>query len=134
MKKVITLLLFCCFIATQFTAAQKKEKPFTHADTLRGSITPERAWWDVVHYSIHVTPDYEKKFIKGSNEIRFRVLKPGMVMQIDLQQPLNITSISYNKKELKYNRDGNAFFIDFQQHLKQGTEQSVIINYEGNPR
>src|SRR5579871_2223111 len=134
MKKAFLPVLFLCSIITQFSFAQKKEGPFTHADTLRGSITPERAWWDVTHYAIHVTPDYEKKFIKGSNEIKFHVLNAGKTMQIDLQQPLNITSISYNNAELKYNRDGNVFFIDFPENLKPGTEQSIIINYEGIPR
>ena len=47
-----------------------KEK-FTKADTLRGSITPERAWWDVLHYGITVKPDYELKTISGSNVIRY---------------------------------------------------------------
>ena len=41
--------------AAQSAAAYKKyqEKVFTHADTLRGSITPERAWWDVLRYDIN---------------------------------------------------------------------------------
>jgi aminopeptidase N len=134
MKRVFFASLFLCIATVQFSFAQKKEGPFTHADTLRGTVTPERAWWNVTHYNIHVTPDYEKKFIKGSNDIRFHVLQPGKIMQIDLQQPLNITSIIYNQKELKYTRDGNAFFIDFIEDLKAGSDESILINYEGNPR
>ena len=37
------------------SAAQQAAPPtFTHADTLRGSNTPERAWWDVTFYDLHV--------------------------------------------------------------------------------
>jgi len=28
--------------------------PFTHADTLRGTYGPERDWWDVLKYDLHV--------------------------------------------------------------------------------
>ena len=41
------------------TQAQNSNKTvhYTKADTLRGSITAERAWWDVQYYAVHVTPD-----------------------------------------------------------------------------
>ena len=42
---------------------------------LRGSNGPGRDWWDVLTYKIHVTPDYNKKSINGSNEIQFKVLQ-----------------------------------------------------------
>ncbi|MEK7224725.1 MAG: M1 family peptidase, partial [Bacteroidota bacterium] len=50
----------------------QKEK-FTRQDTLRGSITPERAWWNVVFYNINVTPDYKAKTISAWNQIGFDV-------------------------------------------------------------
>ena len=36
---------------------------FTKQDTLLGSITPERAWWDLVYYhlDISVNPDEKPK-------------------------------------------------------------------------
>ena len=37
---------------------------FTRADSLRGSITPQRAWWDVMRYDIEVQPDYDKQFTR----------------------------------------------------------------------
>jgi hypothetical protein len=42
--------LFIYFIGiVNFCTAQNS---FTKADTLRGSITPERSWWNVLHYEI----------------------------------------------------------------------------------
>ena len=91
MKRINIFSLIVSFFIIQSCFAQSEAKHFTHADTLRGTITPERAWWNVLRYDIWVKPDYEKKFITGSNTITFNVIKPGKTMQIDLQEPLIIT-------------------------------------------
>ena len=49
---VCRLILVLAGLPLAGAAAQ--QATFTHADTLRGSITPERAWWDVVFYDLHV--------------------------------------------------------------------------------
>ncbi len=136
MKRTAFLVFSFSFFLIQICFAQDREKRpvFTHADTLRGSITPERAWWDVLHYSIHITPDYEKKFTRGLNEITFSVLKPGRVMQIDLQQPMSITRITWKNKRLKYTRNGNVFLVEFPAVLSPGKTENVIISFEGNPK
>jgi aminopeptidase N len=134
--KRIALLVFIVVLCSWhpgYAQIFKEGKPFTHADTLRGSITPERAWWDVTYYDIQITPDYERKFLQGSNEIEFKVIKEGQVMQIDLQEPLNIKEILWNGKPLKFSRDGNAFFASFPTKLKTGTTQKVKVFYEGFP-
>lgn len=108
-------IAFIClfFLSVQSLAAQiEKPKVFTHQDTLRGTITPERAWWDVVMYDLHVTPNFENFTISGSNTISFRLVKKaGKRMQIDLQEPLTIDSAYLNNVPVKYERDGNAWFI-----------------------
>ena len=133
----ISILVFSfSMIVLQACIAQPSgtKRKFTHADTLRGSITPEREWWDVIHYSISVRPDYEKKFIQGTNEIRFKVTKPGRFMQIDLQEPMTITGIHWNSRELKYEREGNVFHLEFPVLLAAGTTESIGIDFEGKPR
>ena len=67
----------------------------TRQETLRGSITPEREWWDVLHYHLQVEFLPETRRLKGSNTITFKTLKPGNKMQIDLQPPLAITKITH---------------------------------------
>ena len=60
MHKLFSMLLgFFCLTAFA------QEHQFTHQDTLKGSITPERAWWDVSHYDLKVTVDPDNKFISG---------------------------------------------------------------------
>src|ERR1700754_4842365 len=74
----------------------------TRQERMRGSITPEREWWDVLHYSLNVEFFPETKRLKGSNLITFKALKPGNKMQIDLQPPLAITKVVHDNSELKF--------------------------------
>src|ERR1041385_8792722 len=68
-----SLILHCSFFIflAASCAAQplSSKKQFTHQDTLRGTITPERAWWDVLRYDIAVTPDYNTKTIQATNRL-----------------------------------------------------------------
>src|SRR5438132_240723 len=68
-------------------------KVFTHADTLRGSNTPQRSWWDATFYDLHVKVNPADSSISGYNSITYRVIKPAREMQIDLQLPLVVDSI-----------------------------------------
>ncbi|MFZ1311467.1 MAG: M1 family metallopeptidase [Chitinophagaceae bacterium] len=93
-----------------------RQNQFTRQDTLRGSITPERAWWDVASYNIQVTPDYKTRTISGWNQISFDINTDGKnkKMQIDLQQPMEIDSILFEKKKIStFKRLGNVYIIDF---------------------
>ena len=59
-------------------------------DSLRGSVTPERAWWNVTKYDITVEADAATKSIAGENVMTFIALADGRTMQIDLQQPMRL--------------------------------------------
>ncbi len=118
--------------------AQKASTPqFTKADTLRGSITPERAWWNLLHYDIQVQPNLVDKTIQGTVAIQFKVLTKGKRMQIDLQQPLVIDSVIYSgktKQILSFTREGNAAMVNMPNDLKVNTEGLVQVHYHGFPR
>src|SRR5260221_11625099 len=88
--------------------AAAQTHPFTHADTLRGSNTPERAWWDVSFYDLHVSVDPSDSTIRGWNGITYRVLQPSRDMQVDLQEPLQIDSVVQEGRRMAVRRDGNA--------------------------
>jgi hypothetical protein len=101
MKKITVIFLFIAPLFSSCISAQplNKKQQFTHADTLRGTITPERAWWDVLRYEVEVTPDYNKKSIAGKTTIQYKIVQGEHTdyMQIDLQQPLKIDTIYYDK-------------------------------------
>jgi len=133
------LALATCFILgiqlQSYSQGLFQEKPdFTHQDTLRGSITPEREWWDLTYYHLDVKINPEKKSISGKNTIQYKVLQPYTVIQVDLQEPLKITKVIQNEQELEVKRDGNAHFITLVDEQKKGTIQSVDVYYEGIPQ
>lgn len=126
-RGVLYLLLF---IMCNVSIAQN----FSRQDTLRGSITPERAWWDLQHYALSVEVFPNEKSIKGVNTISYTVLKPNNVMQIDLQKPMTIEKITQNGKELSFTSEGSAYFIQLKEKQKIGKKNSLTIHFSGTPR
>lgn len=106
---------------------------FTRQDSLRGSITPERNWWNVLHYDITVEPDIEKEAITGTNILKFKTTGSGNRMQIDLQQPMNITGVLFGEEKLPFTREGNVYFLRFPATLPEGKIYSISIQFSGRP-
>jgi aminopeptidase N len=136
MNRITCLVFGLSFFVMSVCSAQNfaKNNRFTHADTLRGTITPERAWWNVLRYDISVTPDYNKKFIQGSVDIRFLALQSGKTMQIDLQEPMQIHTVKYRNTTLKFKREGNVFHVSFPSTIRKGDIVTLTVNFSGNPR
>ncbi|WP_159024335.1 M1 family metallopeptidase [Formosa sp. L2A11] len=110
------------------------KKIFTHQDTLRGSITPERAWWDLTYYHLNIEVKPENKYISGKNTIQYTVLEPKNVLQIDLQDSLKITKVTQDGKILQVIDDGNAHFITLTKTQRKGAVNAIDVYYEGNPK
>jgi len=123
----------CVALGVAAAGWQAPAQPVTRQETLRGTITPERAWWDVLHYDLSVRFMPETRTIRGSNVITFRTLTAGSRMQIDLQTPLNITAITHRGSELKFEREGNVFWVTFDPALAAGVEDAISIAYGGRP-
>jgi aminopeptidase N len=126
------LLVPAAVLWAQNDIVSEKEK-FTEQDRLRGSVTPERAWWDLKHYHLAIEVFPEAKSLKGSNTIQFTTLKPGQKMQIDLQEPLVITQVLHGNQQLNFTRKGNVYLIDFASELAGGVDDQIQIFYEGIP-
>ncbi len=140
MKK--TVAAFCLlFVVCNPSFAQT----YTHADTLRGSNGPGRNWWNATKYDLHVKFNLEDSTISGYNIISFKVLKPGKMMQIDLQEPMVIDSIVTRFRfeqatavtkinDTCFKRDGNVFLINFcNYHPSTNHLNKLIIYYHGKP-
>ncbi|MEO6220928.1 MAG: M1 family peptidase, partial [Ginsengibacter sp.] len=139
MKKLAAAfsLLSLCFSAI----AQQ----FTHADTLRGSNSRSRSWWDVTKYDLHVKFNLQDSTISGYNVISFNALKADSLMQIDLQEPMiidsmkfwdNVTMVNFSSNNFK--KAGNAYFIDIP-YLKIRAfafqnKFSLTVYYHGKPK
>ncbi len=131
MSKILLLFAAGLFL---FTPVQSQRNELTRQDTLRGSITPERAWWDLSYYHLDILVDLDKQTVAGSNLIAYRVLQPGQRLQIDLQPPMTITRVSQAGKSQKFIQDGNAWFITLGKQQQVGQINELVIEYEGKPK
>ena len=137
MKSIYSLILI--FLISAFSTLQSQElfaqkRVFTKQDSLRGSITPEREWWDLTYYHLDVSINPDEKFISGKNTIQYKVLHPNSVMQVDLQAPLKITKVLQDGEELIIKHEENAHFITLKKNQKEGSVNSIDVYYEGFPK
>ncbi|HWC74945.1 MAG TPA: M15 family metallopeptidase [Gemmatimonadales bacterium] len=116
-------------------AAGQDTTRYTHADTLRGSNGPGRAWWDVQFYDLHTRVNPADSSITGWDRITYKVLQPppAIGMQIDLQVPLEVDSIVQDRRKLRYTRDGNAFFVRLAAQQRAGEQRTITVWYHGKP-
>jgi aminopeptidase N len=130
-------ILLQVHVGASYLSGEISQTPQTEAitrqETLRGSVTPEREWWDVLHYHLQVEFLPETRRLRGSNTITFKTQKPGNKMQIDLQPPLAITKITHGDSQLKFEREGNVYWVMFEKDIPKGAEDKIEIFYEGVP-
>jgi aminopeptidase N len=107
---------------------------FTLQDTLRGSVTPERAWWDLTYYHLDIAVKPSDSTIYGTNTVTYRVITSSNIMQIDLQPPLEILNAEQNGKSLKFKREGNVYWIHMAEKQTPGQVYSLILKYGGKPQ
>jgi aminopeptidase N len=129
MKKLV-LHIFLLLITTQIFA---QKKIFTHQDSLRGSITKERIWWDLKHYDLNIKVYPKTKTISGKNSIKYKVLESYQTIQIDLQEPMRVTKVSQNGTDLIFKKDGYSYFIQLINKQQKGDENEIVVFFEGKP-
>ena len=128
------LLIFSISIPAEAQYIPPSQIQFTRQDSLRGSITPERAWWDLKFYHLDIKVNPSDSTIFGTNTVVYKALKGASVMQIDLQEPLNLFKAIQNGKELVFNREGNVYWIHMAESQEPGKIYSLILSYGGKPK
>lgn len=132
---ILLPLIFHFSLYSSLAQPLHQKQEFTRADTLRGTITPERAWWDVTYYDLSVHFDFNKRSITGYNIISYKIVSaPAKEMQIDLQLGLNIDSVLYDNKSLAFRREGNAYFVAVPAAQNGQQINKITIYYHGIPR
>ncbi|AXT54294.1 M1 family peptidase [Aquimarina sp. AD1] len=136
MNKFFFTVYIVCGLSPIFsqTSLFDEHQKFTRQDSLRGSITPERAWWDLTYYHLDISVNPDKKLIKGKNTIHYKVLKNHNVLQVDLQPPLVIEKVIQDGKELKVTSEENAHFVTLSKKQIKGSINSIDVYYSGNPK
>lgn len=123
--------------------------PFSRIDSLRGTITAERAWWDILHYNLRVKVEPEQKFIKGTNILQYKVLQAyqpsapsslslnkntSALLQIELQSPMSISKVMQNGQDLEWMQEEMVYFILLQDPQPLNSIQTLEVHFEGNPK
>lgn len=127
-KSALVFCLLVCFFGK--IQAQK----YNRQDSLRGSITPERSWWDLTYYDLNLTVDPKTKTIFGTNTIQFKVLEKKNILQVDLQPPMVIKKVTQNNEDLTVIIDGNAHFVELKNLQELNSIQEIQVHFEGTPR
>ena len=84
-RLLLLLLLFLNLFPTATFSQTDKKVADQRAFELRGTVTAERAWWDLRRYDLKIEVDPESRTIHGTNQITFVPLSLGKRLQIDLQ-------------------------------------------------
>jgi aminopeptidase N len=109
-------------------------KPATKDDLLRGAYGEYRANNDLLFYKLKLRVDPVAKSVAGTNLVRFRMLKPGRRIQLDLTQELGISSVTWEGQPLKFVREERALYVDFPRMLPKGEVEEVTVAYSGMPK
>lgn len=107
---------------------------YTRQDSLRGGITKERAWWDIQHYDLSFEVNPEAKSIQGKNVIRYKVIAENQLLQLDLQSPMTILSVTQDGVPLSIMDDGNAHFITMVKKQVVGAQEELVVLFSGKPQ
>ncbi len=133
MRSYLALIVLIFFTSLPGSAQVLSNKQtYTEADTLRGSLRPERDY-DVLKYHLNLKVDPEERYLTGFNTITFRAEDDLPVIQVDLFENMQVDSILHGSRKLDYNRRHNAVFIDFEKSIPKGKTDSIRFYYSGHP-
>lgn len=128
MKNIIRILFL--LISTVAMA-----QPFTRMDSLKGSDTVFRNFWDVKKYELTVEVNADRKFICGKNKISFEITKDIQtpVFQIDLQQPMQFKPDDSDYTKFTFERDGDFIWVKSKKPYRKGDRDYFTLHYSGHP-
>ena len=123
-KLCILLFLFTCLGISQ---------NFTRTDSIFGSITPQRAWWDLKHYDLDVSVFPERREITGTNTVTYTAMDTGDELQLDLQAPMKLLSATQDGQSLEIRKDGMFHYIQLKKKQKKGETYTLKVTFSGKP-
>lgn len=88
---------------------------------------------DIEHVALDVTPDFEKRDVRGSATISFApISKPLEQLRLDAVD-LTIASIKCSAALAGYQSTREELVIDFAEPINPGQQCQVVINYSAHP-
>lgn len=139
---VAALLILFLAIArpglAQTGAGTRTEPPSTQrapsaADLRRGEYGRYRANNDLLHYVLDVRVDPDRRFISGTNTIRFRMIENDTRIQLELHPALQVDGIVMEGRPLGHERVASTLYVDFPRALRAGETYEVDVRFSGQP-
>ncbi len=128
---LLTFIMFCSVVRAQLLDGMPAS--FSHSDSLRGGLRPERTCYDVNFYDLNIKLNVADKSISGYNTMYFTANKKFDSLQIDLFENMVIDKIEHNEIPLIYRRDGNAIFVTMDKSILPKSKDKIRIVYHGVP-
>lgn len=130
-----TAWLLCSLVAAQSTYYDNF--PFTQADTVRGSLQPNRSGYDVTYYELEIDLDMEGEAIDAGRVLmEFRLTEAIEELQFDLFDNMQLKSVALNGQTLEgIRRKHNAVFVALPTGLVANEHllHRLDIRYSGSP-
>ena len=128
---LLTGLLLCNSVGANLFPKQAIDDH--QQNVFRGTITPQRAWWNLTHYHLDIAVDPKTKSIAGINTMKYEVLSEKKRLQIELQAPMQLTKVEQNGKTLAVEQLGYSYFITIEAEQKIGEEYQLEMHFSGIP-
>ena len=124
------ILIYFLILSNNTTA-----QDFSRKDSLRGLLTDLRTCYDVTFYDLFVIVDEKEFSIEKSYNIIYMESKTDFnKIQIDLAQNLEVFFIEFEGDSLKFNREYDAIYINFDRLIKSGENIAIKVWYGGYPK
>lgn len=133
MYKLI-VIASCLFVSIALFPQKYHPTVFSHQDSLKGYLFPERACYDVHFYELDLEINIDERVIGGRVNIHFNTLNDFDRMQINLAKTMNINNIKYEGRKLAYKRSGDAVFVEMGKTLLKGQPGILSVLYSGHPK
>jgi aminopeptidase N len=118
-------------VAPAAAKVNDKEVAPSRLDLLRGAYGEDRSNNDLISYHLDIRVDPEKKYISGKNTIRFKMLKDGKRIHLDLNEALKVDRILLvEDRGRPTEKDGGA---DAPGHRQDGDVKSPLQRQDDQP-
>ena len=111
--------------------AKSQNRDISHLSS-GGKLKPLQAIMDVRHYTIDLDVDITGQKINGFTEIEILLAKDTDSLLFDLVNLLDVSKITVNKKDVKFEHRDDKIYIMSAKPFKAG-KQTVRISYGGIP-
>lgn len=89
--------------------------------------------FDVAFYGLEIKLHEKNQRIAGTSRIDFQAVQPMQGMELSLHPDLEVVRASFQRKTLRFRRQGDKVMLEFPRVLKPGNSGRVFVLFAGKP-